>query len=138
MSRISLVVCLIAAIVLSGCSPAKDTKEAEQAVAQFRSQMASGLLADIYAEAAPEWRSSVSRSDSDAFLGAVTRKLGAFKSSTQTGWRDSVDTRGHTVVLQYHTAFEGGGADETFTILLNGEKGTLAGYHINSLAMMIK
>jgi hypothetical protein len=54
------------------------------------------------------------------------------------GWRDNLTTGGHTVILQYHTEFEGGGADETFAIRLDGDNGQLAGYHINSMAMMVK
>jgi hypothetical protein len=42
------------------------------------------------------------------------------------------------MILQYHTQFEGGAADETFAIRLEGDGGQLAGYHINSLAMMVK
>ena len=138
MSRLPQVVCLVCTLLVTACSPAKDTKAAEQAVAQFRKQMASASLADIYTGAAPEWRSSISRSDADAFLGAVNKKLGAVKSSVQTGWRDNVTSSGHTVVLQYHTEFEGGGADESFAIRLDGDNGQLAGYHINSMAMMVK
>jgi hypothetical protein len=138
MLRLSQVVCLLSVLLAAGCSPAKDTKAAEQTVAQFRKQMASAALADIYEGAAPEWKSSISRSDADAFLGAVNKKLGAVKSSVQTGWRDNLTGSGHIMVLQYHTEFEGGGADETFTIRLDGDNGQLAGYHINSMAMMIK
>jgi hypothetical protein len=135
--RLPQIVC-ITILLLSACSPAKDTKAAEQTVAQFRRQMAAASLADIYATAAPEWRKSASRAESDAFLGAVNRKLGAVKTSAQTGWRDNLDSRGHTVILDYHTEFEGGGADETFTVRLNGDNGQLVGYHISSMAMMVK
>jgi hypothetical protein len=138
MFRLPQIVCLICVTSISACSPAKDSKAAEQAVAQFRKQMASAAFADIYAGAAPEWRSSISRTDADAFLGAVNKKLGGVKSSVQTGWRDNLTAGGHSMILQYHTEFEGGGADETFAIRLVGEGGQLAGYHINSLAMMVK
>jgi hypothetical protein len=138
MSRLLLIVCLLSTILDSACSPAQDTTAAEQAVAQFRQQMASASLAEIYDGAAPEWKKSISRSDSEAFLGAVNRKLGAVKSSVRTGWRDNLTTSGHTVMLGYHTEFEGGGADETFTFRINGDHAQLVGYHINSLAMMVK
>ncbi|MGH9645099.1 MAG: hypothetical protein ACRD3Q_22065 [Terriglobales bacterium] len=107
-------------------------------MAQFREQMASSSLAAIYDGAAPEWQKSVSRGDSDTFLGAVNRKLGAVKSSVRTGWRDNLTSSGHLMILAYHTEFEGGGADETFTIRLDGDHGQLAGYHINSMTMMVK
>ena len=132
---------LVCAVLLNACSMSKDTKAAELAVARVScKQMASASLADIYAPAAPGWKCSMSRSDAVAFLGAVNRSLGTVKSSVQTGWRDNVTTGGHIVILQYHTEFEGGGADgNRFAIRLDGGKfGQLAGYHINSLAMMVK
>ena len=79
MSRLRLLICVLSVTVGSACSPAQDTKIAEQVVRQFREQMASASLADIYDSAAPDWRKTISRSDSDAFLGAVNKKLGAVK-----------------------------------------------------------
>lgn len=58
------------------------------------------------------------------------------KSSVRTGWRDNLSSVGHVIVLSYHTEFNGGSGDETFTIRLDGAHGQLAGYHINSLALV--
>ena len=120
------------------CSVGQDTKAAEAAVSKFREQMASGALGDIYDSAADDWKSAVTRDDSAAFLGAVNRKLGPVKTSTQTGWRDNLTSNGHLVTLEYHTKFEHGDGDETFSIRLKDARGQLAGYHINSMDMMIK
>jgi|ERR1700733_7608253 hypothetical protein len=132
------VLCVILVTLLSACSSGKDTQTAEQAVEKFRRQMAASDFADIYADAAPEWRNSVSAANSDVFLRAVTTKLGSVKSSAQTGWSDIFSSSGHRVTLHYHTEFDGGGADETFTIGVDGNSGQLVGYHIDSMAMMTK
>jgi hypothetical protein len=41
------------------------------------------------------------------------------------------------VALRYHTEFEHGAGDETFTIRFDGDNAQLAGYHLDSTAMMI-
>jgi hypothetical protein len=138
MSWLRLALVLLLVSVVSACSVGHDTKAAEVVVSKFREQMARGALGDIYDTAAGDWKSAVSRDDSAAFLGAVNRKLGTVKTSTQTGWRDNVTTGGHMVTLVYHTKFENGDGDETFLVRLTDSRGQLAGYHINSMAMMIK
>jgi hypothetical protein len=137
MARTRWIFALLAVSLISACSPAKDTRAAEQVVARFRQQMSAAALGDIYDAASAEWQKSSSRDDSGVFLAAVNRKLGEVKTASRTGWQDNYNTSGHIVILRYHTEFERGGGDETFTIRLDGDKGQLVGYHINSNAMMI-
>lgn len=138
MSYLRIVAWALLVSTLCACSIGKDTKAAESAVATFREQLARSDFSGIYQSAADDWKKSVSRADSDAFLGAVNRKLGALKSSAQTGWQDNATTGGHLVKLVYHTKFENGDGDETFVFRLEGGRALLVGYHINSMAMMIK
>jgi len=138
MAQVRLFAVVLLAAVTAGCSMGKDTKQAEHVVDAFRAQMASGLLGDIYDASGDDWKKSISRVDSDAFLGAVNRKLGVVKSTSQTGWRDNLTTSGHVVVLSYHTVFEHGDGDESFTVRLDEGHARLSGYHINSMAMMIR
>ena len=138
MSWVRVAVVVILGSVASACSVGKDTKAAESAVSTFREQLSKSAFGEIYNAAADDWKKSISREDSDAFLGAVNRKLGAVKSSTQTGWRDNATTSGHFVTLVYHTKFENGDGDETFVYRLEDGRSVLAGYHINSMAMLIK
>jgi hypothetical protein len=137
MARTHLILVLLAAATISACSTGKDTRAAEQVVARFREQMSAAALGDIYDAASSEWQKSTSRSDSEVFLAAVNRKLGGVKTASRTGWQDSYNTSGHIVTLRYHTEFERGAGDETFTVRLEGGRGQLVGYHINSNAMMI-
>jgi hypothetical protein len=137
MLRIRLAFTLLIVSIVGACANGQDTRAAEKVVTTFREQMATAALGDIYDAAAADWKKAVSRSDSDAFLGAVNRKLGAVKSTTRTGWRDNYSTDGHVVILQYHTEFEHGGGDETFTVRVDGDNGQLAGYNINSMAMLV-
>jgi hypothetical protein len=134
--RIAAVVLLAA--LASGCSVGKDTKAAEAGVSTFREQLSRGAFGEIYETAADDWKKAISREDSDAFLGAVNRKLGAVKSTAQTGWRDNATTGGHLVILVYHTKFENGDGDETFEFRLEDGHAVLSGYRINSMAMMVK
>ncbi len=135
--RASIALMLLVVSALGACSAGKDTRLAEATVQRIREQLSAGDLAGIYDNAAADWKKSMSRAESDALLGAVNRKLGALKTSERKGWQDSYNTGGHFVELAYHTVFERGPADETFTIRLADNKATLAGYHINSMAMMI-
>jgi len=134
---IRLIITLFLASFVNACAVGQDTKAAEAVVAEFREHMASAALGDIYDAAADDWKKAMSRDDTRAFLGAVNRKLGAVKTSKQTGWRDDVTTNGHLVTLEYHTEFEHGDGDEAFVVRLKNAHGQLAGYHINSMAMMV-
>lgn len=127
----------LASALLGGCSSGEDTRLAEAAIQTIRAQISAGAVADIYENASADWKNSMSRPDADAFLGAINRKLGAVKSATRTGWQNNYNTSGHWIVLSYHTQFERGTADETFTMRMADNKALLAGYRISSMAMMI-
>lgn len=76
MLRLRLIPYVMMVLGLCGCSPTKDTQAAEDVITQFRNNMDATSFAVIYDSAAPDWRKAISRNDSDAFLGAVSRKLG--------------------------------------------------------------
>jgi hypothetical protein len=139
MLRLRLTITLLLASFVTACSVGQDTKSAKAVVSHCREQMARSALGEIYDGAADDWKTADSRDDSTALVGAVNRKLGAVKTSTQTDRHDNVSTTtGHKVTLVYHTKFELGDGDETFVVRLVGGHGPLAGYLINSMAMIIK
>lgn len=80
----------------------------------------------------------MSRGDSDALLGEVNRKLGHFRNSVRTAWREYFTFHGRMMTIVYRTQYDGGRADETFAIRIDGDHGQLAGYHIKSTALTAK
>ena len=72
-----------------------------------------------------------------AFLAAVHRKLGVMKSTKQRGWNVNYHTSGTFVTLTYATTYERGEAVEQFVYRLRAEQALLAGYHVNSEALVL-
>ena len=65
------------------------------------------------------------------------RKLGKVESSEQNNWRMNTTPQGTFVMIARNTKFEKGAAQETFTYKREGEELLLAGYNINSAALII-
>lgn len=129
---VALLVCAMA-----GCSPGTDVPVAEKAVARFHTMLDAGQDAQIYQESASEMKSAGPEEKLTALLSAVHRKLGTVKKAEQRGWNDQVTPGGHFVTLHYATSYTWGDAVETFTYKIAGENAQLAGYNINSNALII-
>jgi hypothetical protein len=52
------------------------------------------------------------------------------------GWNDNVTTGGHFVTVNYAANYARGTAQESFVYRLDGTSAVLAGYHINSTALI--
>jgi hypothetical protein len=71
-----------------------------------------------------------------ALLAAVDRKLGAVKDAEKNGWNVNFQTSGTFVTLGFKTQFEHGRGVETFVYRIADGRALLAGYHINSNALI--
>ena len=122
--------------LVAGCSLGADVPVAEKAVTAFHQQLDAGQFAESYKGASSEFRSATTEADWVKLAGAVHRKLGKFLSSTQLGWNDQSTTSGHFIALGYKSKFEHGDATEQFTYRIDGGKASLAGYNVNSNALI--
>jgi hypothetical protein len=121
--------------VVPACS-GKARQAAEAATTEFRAQCSRSAFDEIYAASAPELWTAATKDDFLKLMNAVKRKLGAWQSSTPTGWKMMAGTKGRTVTLGFQSAFEKGAATEEFIWRVKDGKAALAGYHINSLALL--
>lgn len=127
---------LVALLCLGGCSFGADTKAAEDGVVAFHRAMDSGQYAAIYDGSAADLKSTVSRDDFIKLLGGIHAKLGAFQSGKTTGWNDNVNTGGHYMSLTREAHFERGPGTEEFVFRIENSRPVLAGYHVNSNALV--
>jgi len=127
---------IFAALALAGCSAAADTKAAEAGVAKFHTDMDAGKYAQIYAASAVEMKSSISRDDFIKLLTGMHDKLGPYKSGKTTSWNVNVGTGGHMVTLQREVQFGRGPGTEEFVFRVQGNRAILAGWHVNSNALV--
>jgi hypothetical protein len=127
---------IIGTLALTGCNPAADTKAADAGVVAFHQAMDAGRYGDIYDRASPEMKTSMSREEFIKFLAGLHGKLGAFQSGATTNWNDNSTTSGHYLSLERSAKFERGPATEDFVFRIDGAQARLAGYHINSNALI--
>ena len=123
---------ILAAVSLSGCSAAADTKAAEAGVTEFHRAMDAGQYAAIYDASAAEMKSSVSRDDFVKLLTALHDRMGRYKSGKTTSWNVNVGTDGHLVTLNREAQFERGPGTEEFVFRVQGDRAILAGWHVKS------
>ena len=126
-----------AAMILAGCSAEWETAAAENGVAEFREQMASGRYRDIYSAAAQDFRQGASEATALRFLEHVADTLGPVRESSRQGWRVTTGPSGSMVVLGYTTEFARGRGTEEFVFRVSSGTAKLAGYHINSMDLMM-
>lgn len=124
-------------LVAQGCS-SFDTSAAEAEVAKFHAALGEARFADIYATAADELKAKASEQQFTELLDAVNRKLGKVKAAQRSGWKVNYSTSGNFVTLVYKTSYEQGEADEEFVYRMQKTEPRLAGYHINSNALITK
>ena len=131
----TLVFLLVLACAMSGCSMSANTATAEQGVAMFHSQLDAGQFAQMYQASSDGLKKITGEQEFVAFLEGVHGKLGATKSATQKDWKVNYLTRGTFVTLHYKTSYANGEADEEFVFLVDGQKASLEGYHMNTTSM---
>ncbi len=123
-------------MVLGGCTASADTSAAEAGVAEFRRMLAEGRVADIYRGSSSEMQSSTSEAQLTQLLTAVRDRLGALESADRSGWHWNTNNGVTLVTLNYNARYAGGEAEERFVYRVGGGRATLAGYHINSMALI--
>ena len=126
-----------AIMFLTGCSAGAEKAAAETGVAQFRQRMASGRYREIYSTSAQDFRQTSSERTAVRFLEQVGERLGPVRRSTQQGWNVTFGTNGTLVTLGYATEFARGRGTENFVFRVSGGTAQLAGYHINSMDLMM-
>jgi len=109
---------------------------AEAGVAQFHRMIEAGRYREIYVEAADEFRRATTEEDGIRFLQMVHDRLGAVRSTSSTGWRVNFTPGGSTFSLTYNTQFASGAGTEDFVFRIGGASARLAGYHVNSPALI--
>lgn len=118
--------------MLWACSASKDVDIARRAVEQFHQQIASAQDDAAYDETDPAYKESMSREAHEGFFAKIRRKMGAFKSSANTGYFVNASTAGTLVRLQYKTRCANGELDEGFVWRIKAEHATLVRYEANS------
>jgi hypothetical protein len=111
---------------------------AEAAVATFHQQFNDKQFTQIYAESNDKFKGATTEQELVELLDAVHRKLGTVKDAKSTGWRVNSTTDGTFVYATYDTEFTEAKGDEQFIFQMDGDKAILAGYHINSNALITK
>jgi hypothetical protein len=112
---------------------------AQATVDRVTEEIAEGRDAQVYEEAAEEWRAAVSADENGRILARVRERLGRVESRALHTGREqqSADPplSGHALELLYQTRFERGNAMEKFTLLERGGNWLLAGYSVSSDAL---
>jgi Protein of unknown function (DUF4019) len=125
-------------LVVAGCGGQQQIANAEAAVTQFHVQLNDGNFDQIYADSDSAMKNASSREKFVAFLEAVHRKLGLVKSANRKTFFMNYGTSGKFLRLTYVTQYDADNATEEFVFRVNGNDVTLAGYHINSEALVTK
>jgi uncharacterized protein DUF4019 len=123
---------LFVLLLLSACSPARDTKAAEAGVADFHRAMDAGQYATIYDASSSDMKAAISRDDFVKLLTGIHAKLGGYRAGQTTNWNDNATTGGHFVTLVRQARFEKGPGTEDFVFRIEEQRPVLAGYHVNS------
>ena len=116
----------------------QDSAVAEAKIPEFHSLLDAGEFRAIYAASADDLKKVASEKDFVALLDAVHRKLGQVKTTTRQTWLVNSRTSGTFVTLTYKTVFAKGDATEQFVYRIENDQAVLAGYSVNSLALITK
>ena len=127
---------LVLSAALAGCGAKKDMGQAEEAVAAFHAQLNAGNFEQIYNDSDNLLKNATSQERFVNLLSAVHRKLGAVKSADRQGFFMNYNGQGETIRLTYKTQYDVDQASEEFVFHFNGKEPRLAGYHINSDALI--
>jgi hypothetical protein len=139
MKTLSLLLVFTLALITGGCGGMlKGKAAAEKSVAEFHTLYNDGKLSEIYAAGHPKFKSVTTSKQFLDLTGAVQRKLGKVKQTTNAGFNLRSYNFTTTVVLTQNTTFEQGTGTEVFTFQMEGDKAVLIGYHINSNDLILK
>lgn len=133
MSRRWFVAC---ALLLSACSFGTAIPKADKGVDRFHAMLNAGQSVAIYQGSARDMKDATPQDKMVRLLNAVHKRLGQFKSGKAVGWFDNLNGAGHFVTINYQAHYDRGDAQEQFVFRMAGDKPVLAGYHINSDALL--
>lgn len=136
MKKTKLLVVAFCITLLASCSMSKDTALAQAQISAFHSELDAGRFQEIYLSSSPDLQKVASEGDFVKLLTAIHRKLGNVKTSTQLTWKVFSGTSGTFATIVNKSQFEQGSADEQFVYRIDNGVAKLAGYHINSLALV--
>jgi hypothetical protein len=133
-----IAVAAMAAALLGGCSMKADMDAGGKAIAAFHQAVDAGQYQKVWTDSAQDMKGATPEPRLTALLDVVHRKLGRFKAGSQIGFNDNVSGAGHVLTINYQAQYEKGPADEQFVFRLDGGRALLAGYHINSDALILQ
>jgi len=138
MKRLLYTAMVVASLVyiLGGCGAKADIKKAEAAVEDFHAQLNAGNFDQIYNSSDDLLKNATSQERFVNLLSAVHRKLGAAKSAERKGFFMNYGNQGEVIRLTYSTQYDSDQASEEFVFHASGDRMQLAGYHINSDALV--
>ena len=128
---------ILVTAALAGCSMKEDIASTDAAVARFHQQLDAGKLDAIVQGTGPDMKAAPSAAMFGPILAAVHRKLGKVIATQRLGFNDQETTSGHFTTVVWHTRFEHGEGDERFTFRIADGRASLAGYNINSPALIL-
>jgi hypothetical protein len=128
---------LLATLALTGCSITKDVPLANKAIDAFHHSLDAGEFAGIYDASAQDMKNTTTKDGFVQLLTAIHRKLGAFRNGRSTNWNDNYGSGGHLITVIYEATYDKGPAHEEFVYRIDGERASLAGYHVNSNALIL-
>jgi hypothetical protein len=109
---------------------------AQTAIDDLTEEISAGNFAQVYADAADEWRANVSADENDKILARVRERLGRVQSRVPVSAIEQAQgAAGHTLQLSYNTKFERADAVESFTLVEREGRWLLARYTVNSDAL---
>src|SRR5438067_3678319 len=91
----------MAAGLLGGCSMKADMEAGGKAIAAFHQALDAGQYQKIWAASAPDMKGATPEPRLTALLDAVHRRLGRFKSGSQTGFNDNLSGAGHMLTINF-------------------------------------
>jgi hypothetical protein len=125
------------ALSLASCQAAEDTDAAQAAVEAFHRDYDAERFAAVFEKSGTQLKEITPRAQFLDFMTAVRAKLGAVKSTKQTGWNVNYDTGGGQVTLTYQTVFANGEGTETF-VYDTASPPRLIGYNVNAPALIAR
>lgn len=135
-----IVLAFLLAFAVAGCSPAeagKSVEQSQQAIKTFHGELNAGNFDDIYYGSADQMQDSVDIEGFEELLGAVQKKLGKAGKSEQQSWHVNFANGTTIVTLTMQTTYDKDKATETFVYVKAKDSMKLAGYNIQSRALIV-
>jgi hypothetical protein len=129
----AMIASIAAMLLTGGCLAKVDKAKFGQATDHLFGQIAAKQYAAVYDEAAPEYRTHISRDISIGFMQRIDRRLGACQTPVKTAiWRVRSTTRGYFWTQGYRATCANGSLALRVTMVLRNGEVRLAGYFANS------